>query len=154
MRSILLAKILFLNSTVLRSLRQQCAFPFHSLISIFVAQHFESEKVVHLKKKAVFFFFFFGMLTVRDNLEDTLGVLKSPAPVMGGRVCFRSYFFFFPLQKSWLSSSKKNNHILKLIGMLAVSWRGKEKKSGFYLYSMMKISQLREIEVHSSILVF
>lgn len=35
------------------------------------------------------------MHTVRDNLENTLGVPKSPASVMGGRVCFRSYFFSF-----------------------------------------------------------
>lgn len=78
------------------------------------------------------------MHTVRDNLEDTLGVLKSLAPVMGGRVCFRSYFFFLPLQKSWLSCSKKNNHIPNLIGMPAVS-RAKEKEGEIYIYSMVDL---------------
>lgn len=91
------------------------------------------------------------MQTVRDNLEDTLGVLKSPAPVMGGRVCFRSYFFFFlPLQKTWLSSSKNNNHILNLIGMLAVSRGEKEKEGEICIYSTVEISLFREFLVHSS----
>lgn len=79
------------------------------------------------------------MHTVRDNLEDTLGVLKSPAPVMGGRVCFRSYFFFSPLQKSLLSSSKKNHHILNLTGMFAVSSE-KEKEGEIHIYCMAEPS--------------
>lgn len=101
--SILLAKILFINSIILQSLRQtMCSrsFSFYFLGPVFVVQ--QLGRLSNWKKKKLsdfFFFFFFGMHTARDNLKDILGVLKSPVPVMGGRVFFRSYFSFFAFTK-------------------------------------------------------
>lgn len=145
--SILLAKILFINSIILQSLRQtMCSrsFSFYFLGPVFVVQ--QLGRLSNWKKKSfqIFLFFFF--------LECTQPGIISRTSLVCLSLQFLSWeegfsldliSLFLPLQKSWLSSSKKNKHILNLIGMPAVS-REKEKEGKIYIYSMMESSHFRD----------